>query len=225
MIRMGIIGEGISEQKLASEIIAPHLLTYGINVFARQIVTKRKASEKSSKGGMPSYDRVKRDILCLIKEDSGRLITSMFDLYALPTDFPGYASIGKIQDPYEKVKFLEASFAKDIGSKRFVPYIQLYEYETLFFANITTVHEVLSLNNPRNSLKDLEMIVKKHPNPEFINDGPSSAPSKRIERLYPDYQKSVDGLRILERIGLFKIREECSHFNEWLSKLESLGSV
>ena len=41
MIRMGIIGEGISEQSFADQIIGPHLATYGIHVFSRQIVTKR----------------------------------------------------------------------------------------------------------------------------------------------------------------------------------------
>jgi hypothetical protein len=223
MIRLGIIGEGISEQSFAMAVINPHLLSYGIEAFSRQIVTKRNASQKDSKGGMPCYERVKKDISKLINEDSTRMITSMFDLYALPSDFPGYLEASSIKEPYSKVKLLEESFAEDISNKRFVPYIQLYEFEALFFTNVEIVHEILSLNNLKSSLRNLEMIIGEEPNPEFINNGPSSAPSKRIKNLYPDYQKSVDGVRILERIGLFKIREKCYHFNEWLSKLESFG--
>ncbi|MCX6990226.1 MAG: DUF4276 family protein [Chlamydiae bacterium] len=222
MIRLGIIGEGVSEEAIASQIISPYLSN--LQVFARQIVTKRRASEKDCKGGMPAYERVKKDILSLIKEDSGRFVTTMFDLYALPRDFPGYSAIKRIENPYEKVKYLEEAFAKDISSKRFIPYIQLYELEALFFADIEIIHRMLSLNNPQSKLKDLEKIVKAEPNPEFINDGPSTAPSKRIIRFYPDYQKSVDALRILKTIGLPMIREKCSHFDVWLTKLESLSS-
>lgn len=223
MIRLGIIGEGLSEQNLAEKIIGPHLQPHAVYSFARQIVTKRKASQKDAKGGMPCYERVKEDILRLINGDRALIVTSMFDFYALPRNFPDYKKIDNIQDPYEKIKFLEKSFAEDIASDRFLPYIQLHEIEALFFANIQVTHDVLSVNNPNSSLNALEKILRNCPNPEFIDDGPSSSPSKRIKSIYPDYQKSVDGLNILQRIGLAQIREKCEHFNTWITSLESLA--
>jgi hypothetical protein len=221
MIRLGIIGEGLSEQNLAAKIIHPHLLSSGIYSFARQIVTKRKASQKDAKGGMPCYTRVKDDILRLINEDQTLIVTSMFDYYALPRDFPGFKEICNIQDPYKKIAHLEKSFLDDIDNERFLPYIQLHEIETLLFADIQITHNVLSMNNPKSSFKALEKILLT--NPELINDGPSTAPSKRIIALYPDYQKSVDLLNILQLIGLPKIREKCKHFNDWITQLEFLS--
>lgn len=223
MIRLGIIGEGLSEQKLAEHIIRPCLENYEIYSFARQIVTKRKAAQKDAKGGMPCYTRVRADILRLVNEDKGLIVTSMFDFYALPSNFPGYSEINSMSDSYQKVDHLERCFAEDINDERFIAYIQMHEIEALFFADIQTTHDVLSVNHPKSSLKALEKILQNESNPELINNGPSSAPSKRIKLIYPDYQKSVDGLNILQRIGLPRIREKCHHFNRWMSTLESLS--
>jgi Domain of unknown function (DUF4276) len=224
-MRLGIIGEGVSEETFAREMVCPHLLSYGIYAFSRQIVTKRNAFQKDSKGGIPRYERVRKDILNLIGEDSELFITSMFDLYALPNDFPGFEKAQIIENPYSRVQLLEEFFAKDINSKRFLPYIQLHEFESLFFTDVAVVHETLSLNNPKSSVRELEKILVEESNPEFINDGPTSAPSKRIKNIYPDYQKSVDAVRILQRIGLPNIRKKCAHFDSWLLKLESLRNI
>ncbi len=37
-----------------------------------------------------------------------------------------------------------------------------------------------------------------------------------------NYDKVDDGLFILKEIGLDKIRQECPHFNSWLTQLENL---
>ena len=44
---------------------------------------------------------------------------------------------------------------------------------------------------------------------------------------FPDYgkAKSAFGPQLAEKIGLQVIRSNCFHFNEWLSKLESLDGV
>ncbi|WP_315874350.1 DUF4276 family protein [Prochlorothrix hollandica] len=54
-----------------------------------------------------------------------------------------------------------------------------------------------------------------------------TAPSKRIMAQFPDYgkAKSTFGPQLAEKIGLQVIRSTCPHFNEWLSKLESLGGA
>jgi hypothetical protein len=63
-------------------------------------------------------------------------------------------------------------------------------------------------------------------NPELIDDGEQTAPSKRIIAQLPDYEdrKPAAGPVIAEAIGLEAIRSKCRHFNEWLTKLEQLGS-
>lgn len=60
------------------------------------------------------------------------------------------------------------------------------------------------------------------PSPEEIDDGPTTAPSARILRLAPDYEKLAWGLLIAKRIGLATLRRECPHFNGWITNLTSL---
>jgi hypothetical protein len=61
----------------------------------------------------------------------------------------------------------------------------------------------------------------------LINDGPNTAPSKRIASQIPDYEdaKAAVGPEIAELIRLDTIRSKCPHFHAWLSRLESLGSA
>ncbi|NJL76090.1 MAG: DUF4276 family protein [Saprospiraceae bacterium] len=60
--------------------------------------------------------------------------------------------------------------------------------------------------------------------PEEINESAQTAPSKRIIQYLPNYekQKSQVGPMIAEDIGLELLRQRCPHFNEWITKLESL---
>ena len=50
----------------------------------------------------------------------------MFDLYALPNDFPGYSEANCIEDRYDRVVSFEKAFFKAVGFERFIPYIQLH---------------------------------------------------------------------------------------------------
>lgn len=58
----------------------------------------------------------------------------------------------------------------------------------------------------------------------MIDDGRTTAPSKRIIQKIPIYQgaKTSAAPLIAEKIGLTKIREKCPHFDEWMTRLEGL---
>ena len=86
---------------------------------------------------MTTYQKAKQDILTWMKEDDHAecRFTTMFDLYRLPDDFPGYEQSKSISDPYLRVMFIERELAKDIDDYRFIPYIQLHEFEALIFAD------------------------------------------------------------------------------------------
>jgi len=71
-------------------------------------------------------------------------------------------------------------------------------------------------------IAELNAIANAHATPELIDDGPDSAPSKRIIAHLPDYAKPVMGPQLAELIGLEVIRAKCPHFNAWLSRLEKL---
>ena len=61
--------------------------------------------------------------------------------------------------------------------------------------------------------------------PELIDDGPDTAPSKRIIAEIPEYakRKSSAGPIVAERIGLPALRAKCEHFGGWIDRLETLG--
>ena len=61
--------------------------------------------------------------------------------------------------------------------------------------------------------------------PEQINDNPQTAPSKRLEKLSDRFKKTTTGIVIAEAIGLEKIRQKCSVFNRWLTKIEDLRGL
>ena len=62
-------------------------------------------------------------------------------------------------------------------------------------------------------------------NPELINDGHDTAPSKRILEQIPAYKKATAGVTVTEKTGLSTLRAKCKHFHEWLSCLEQLAGV
>jgi Domain of unknown function (DUF4276)/AAA domain, putative AbiEii toxin, Type IV TA system len=61
-------------------------------------------------------------------------------------------------------------------------------------------------------------------NPEWINDSPQTAPSKRLAILRPRYRKTTHGPASAVRITLDKIREQCPHFRQWFERLLQIGA-
>ncbi len=55
--------------------------------------------------------------------------------------------------------------------------------------------------------------------PEDINDSPHTAPSKRVEALFPGYEKPLLGNLAALEIGLEAIVRECTNFRRWLDNL------
>jgi hypothetical protein len=127
--------------------------------------------------------------------------------------------------PYKRVETLEQAFAADIGDERFIPYIQLHEYEAYLFCDLA--HFSYFYNNSEKAIAALQAIADRHSTPELIDDGQHSSPSKRIIAEFPDYgdAKPAVGTQVAELIGLELIRSKCCHFAAWLSRLEQLSTA
>jgi hypothetical protein len=158
-----------------------------------------------------------------MKEDthSNCRFTTMVDLYRIPNDVPGFEESRKFQDPMERVRFLEERLTWDIGDRRLVPYIQLHEFEALLFSSPESFS--VSFPDKADEIASLMRIRHEAVSPEHIDDGAATSPSKRICSLFPKYTKPVHGPIIAREIGLPRIRGACSHFNEWITTLLSLG--
>ncbi len=223
MIHLHVTAEGQTEQSFVKELLAVHLAEFQVFADARCVLTSRdRRAAREYRGGLPSYEKAKKDIQAWIKTGHHPewRFTTMFDLYALPNDFPGYEAGKRKADPYDQVRFLEQAMADDINDHRFIPYIQLHEFEALILSDPKALDcEYLEHDQPIQNL--ISMVGRQ--NPELINDGVQTAPSKRILREIPEYDKVTSGVVVAEKIGLQKIRERCPHFNDWLTLLEQLA--
>jgi hypothetical protein len=116
------------------------------------------------------------------------------------------------------VAHLEQALSHDIDHPKFVPYLAVHEFEALLFA---APEEIAARLAQEGVADDLRTVKSRFTSPEEIDD--KKPPSKCILTLLPGYRKPLHGPLITQAIGLQRIRAECGHFDEWLSKLERLG--
>jgi hypothetical protein len=219
--RLYVTAEGQTERKFAEEVLGPHLASYNINVRARVVLTNRKLGKR---GGIMDYDKIRGDLHRLMLEDQREeaRFTTMIDLYALPNEFPGWANARKLTHPQDRIAVLEDSLKADIEDQRFLPYIQLHEFEALLYCDLSQLQKRIAGSEA--GLTKLIEEVKNTP-PEEINDGTATAPSKRIVRHVPIYERSKVrvGVAAAAAIGLPALRNKCPHFSSWINTLESLA--
>ena len=222
-IRLNLIVEGQTEEIFVDNLLVPHLGAYSVWASARCVMTKRTARAKYS-GGIPNYAKAKNDILNWLREDRGAdaRFTTMFDLYGLPNGFPGYEDAARLNSPYDRVGTLEDALREDISDCRFIPYIQLHEFEALLLSD-PGKFDVHFLNDDA-GIRNLAQLVSAYESPELIDMGTETSPSNRIIKEIPRYekQKPLAGPRVAGAIGLPAIRAKCRHFAEWLDELEKL---
>lgn len=222
-----VLCEGQTEQGFVEEVLKPYLQKNGITGVKSILITTNK--KKNAQGGMLTYNDALTDLQLLqqtkIDGDFERhIFTTMFDLYALPDDFPGFEKNKAVTNPYLKVSNLEKDFADAINDKRFIPYIQLHEFEALLFCGIEYIAKLYPICEKR--CKQLAKVLLEVGNPELINNGPTTAPSKRIieaiegdKKTHYNYNKPKTGKFVTGKIGIDMLRERCKHFNDWVEKL------
>jgi hypothetical protein len=236
VIRLHITVEGQTEQRFVKDILSSHLAERSVFADARPVLTsKDKRAGREYRGGFRrtgAYQAAKKDICAWMKADrnADARFTTMFDLYALPVDFPGHADAASEADPYRRTAVLEAALQADIRRElddpRFIPYIQLHEFEALILADPQRL-DWEYLEHDAQIARIVAMVAREGGNPELIDDGEMTAPSKRIIAEIPEYdgQKATSGPLIAAKIGLPTLRVKCTHFAEWLHRLEGLADA
>lgn len=223
MIRLHVIVEGQTEETFVNVVLANHFGRFDIVTNVRCVMTSRRHGVKHQ-GGLTSYTRAAKDIILWMKEDqnSDAYFTTMFDLYALPNDFPGYDESRQIAEAYDRVAHLEKSLAREVDHRRFIPYLQLHEFEALVLSDPTKLDSAFPGRDK--AIASLVDMCEEFDSPELIDDGHESAPSKRIIQEIPEYEgrKSSVGPLTAEKIGLDVLRAKCRHFAEWLDGIEKL---
>lgn len=217
MKKVLILVEGQTEERFVKTVLYKYFASNEIQLVPTILSTKEVKDGPNFKGGVVSYGKVKKHIANLLKDTSCSMITTMFDYYGLPGDFPGYHDKPNNVTCYKKVDIMEAAFAKDINNIKFLPYLQLHEFEALLFSSPNKINDTFP--SPRDNLAVLEGIKNSFTSPEEINEVPETCPSRRLLKIYPRYVKPVYGPMISSGIGIDTIRKECPHFNQWIEKM------
>lgn len=226
MSRLLIHVEGETEETFVDEVLAPHLYNFGYSLVSARLLGN--ARMRAKRGGIKSWISVRDEILNHLRADVGCLSTIMVDYYALPqkdsSNWPQREASNALLFE-EKPKVIQDAIHADICSQmgagfnldRFIPYIMMHEFEGLLFSD----PEKLAASMGEASLRDSFAAIKANfSTPEHINDSPLTAPSKRILKLYPRYEKPLMGTLAVLEIGLDTIRRECPFFNTWITQLE-----
>lgn len=220
MVKVHILAEGQTEYTFVRDVLSPHFEDMNIFLNSKILTTKITKNGYQFKGGVSKYEKIKKDILRLLGDKSVDIVSTLIDYYGFPADIPGGIPEGK--DCYEKVSKLEDNFSKNINNERFLPFLELHEFEALLFSDsdkiINTFPRLQQI-----SVKAIKDIEQRYSNPEEINDGVTTHPSARLQHIIPEYNKKLYGSIISKKIGLSTIRNRCRHFDEWLKHLENIS--
>ena len=226
MSRLLVHVEGRTEVLFVNEVLAPHLYDLGyVSVRARIMGGIRQSRRR---GGVRSWESALYGIVENLRSDSGIIVSTMVDYYGMPPSWPGrIESSAASLTVTERAGLIENALLEDVSRRmdrnfdlaRFIPYVMMHEFEAMLFSDYQNF--AISIGHP--NLRDsFQAIRDEFASPEDIDDSPTTAPSKRIEELFPGYEKPLMGTLVVRSIGLDTIRRECPHFADWLARLESM---
>lgn len=233
MIRVHIICEGPTEQAFVSSILQPRFQNLHMQPELPQ------ASSHGSKK-RPSGHSVIPHAVRLLKQDRSCVCTTFIDYYARVDFIEDSEPQGS--DPSSKALRVETPLVRQVSdamgpsfnAARWRPYFSMHEFEALLFSDVSRLATGLSdldLSPISEALLAEQLVAMSRSlfggdataNPELINDGLETAPSKRLVSVCPRYDKVLCGSLIAQALGLETIRARCPHFAQWLDWLERLN--
>ena len=174
-------------------------------------------------GGNCNWQRIKDMAEKALKQQKNALVTTFFDYYGVKTKkFPNWKETVGINkaNVRERIEILESGMIEEIDSNlryRFIPYVQLHEFEALLFNNIEVFDEMFEFEQYDRA--ELLNVFNEFPDPEMIDQGTETSPSHRLIKIIPAYRKVIQGNAIAEKIGIEQIRQKNKHFNDWIEQL------
>ena len=204
MISLGVVVEGETEERLVKDLLDAHLRVVGIE------------ADPVLLNGDVTVSRLATFMGLTFRQHG--MVTSLVDYYGFRDK--GADNVSTLEQRIQTEVIGKLNNSADMSL--IIPYVQLYEFETLLFSDVSAFQYVIGLYH--GTVAELAAIRQNFANPEEINDNPDTAPSKRITKIITNYNKVAHGPAIAQRIGLPTVRNQCPRFNAWLTRLESLGS-
>jgi Domain of unknown function (DUF4276) len=214
--RLHLLVEGQTEEIVVRNTLAPYLEARGWSVTHSVLTTKRSAGGPHHHGGISNWAKIERDIRLLLRDSSLDVLTTLFDFYAFAPDAPGIYDTTGAGTPQDRVCQVEQALMAVVADPRFLSHLVLHELEAWVFAAAEQLLELL----PELSGKLLADAAAAG-GPELVNDGPHTAPSKRILGYCPQYSKTNDGPLAIHELGFDDLRAQCSHVDNWLRTLDN----
>lgn len=214
MKRLIIVCEGQTEQSFCQNVLSPYFQTKGIVVEAPII--------KHSHGGIVPWETLKRQLVEHLHEGDA-VVTMLVDFYRIKDSyqFPGWEEAKEISNSLDKMNglFQEMSANMQEGLRsRFVPYIQMHEFEGLLFSDIAAFKAMFT--PAECDFRSIQTAIDEFDSPEDINNKPETAPSSRLKDAIAGYDKVVYGSLLAEEMTLSTIRSKCPLFNSWIERIE-----
>jgi hypothetical protein len=218
MKRVIIICEGQTEKEFCCDVLAPY--------FSKKHIYIETPLIRKSGGGIVPWEILKKQIQTHLKQDKVAFVTTLIDYYGIEKkhNYPNWEEVQKKRNKATRIDIIENEMLDSIIEDlkyRFIPYIQLHEFESLLFNDVSIFTNNFTESEFEN-FAEFATIFTQFPNPEDINDGSDSAPSKRLSYHIKGYNKVVYGAAIASEIGLTRIKEKCPRFNNWITKIEEL---
>ncbi|MDR6761914.1 hypothetical protein J2Y38_002123 [Flavobacterium sp. 2755] len=224
MKRIIIICEGQTEQQFCNDVLQSYFNLK--NIFLQNPTISKTG------GGIVNWEALKHQVVTHLKQDSTSIVTTLIDFYGIHANhkYPNWQVAKLQQDKSVGMDLMEEGMQLDIPEdlrKRFVPYVQLHEFEAILFSDIN----VYDNNFEPDEFLDYKYLVdtiNDNANPEMINDGVETAPSKRLSKILKGYYSDNENMKVFygsllsHDIGILQIKNKCPRFNEWLSKLENI---
>jgi len=227
MSSITFICEGPSEKNLVEKVLQPYWNDKGIPITGNVIIIGEGNPFCGGTGGDVTFNRLKIDLSLAMQNDASSYYTTIFDFYELHGAWPGQNEIKPEMVSINKVHTIEqatrnaliAQYAALPIAAQFIPYFMLHEYEGLLFTDPAAITAVTKARQSQAALEAILTGFKFHP--EEINT--ADAPSKRLQNAKASYGKTRHAHRIMNKIGVDKVRDMCPHFDEWLKRLENLA--
>lgn len=207
MIRLGISVEGGTEEAFIKDVLYRHFLEFRVYAFPINL------------GGNINIYRVVPEIARLY--DSFDVVTTFYDFYgfkrhnSIDGDDLETIILDRVREDFKQRQ-------RGMDERRFVPYIQMHEFEGLLFSDVDCFDILPDVGQKH--IEALRAVRRAFNTPEDINNSKETAPSKQIQRLGIRYDKVEHAPIIATMIDLSVIRGECPRFSNWVSWVEGLGA-
>lgn len=218
--RIHFLVEGTTEETIVRDVLAPHFEDRGWHATFSIVITRRALTGPANKGGVGNWAMLRQELANLLLDSSITVLTTVVDYYGFPADAPGMSTRPN-GAALKRVAHVEDSLLVAIGDDRFVPHLVLHETESWVFAAPKQLAELAGKPAVGEYLyREAARAGGPELGPELVNDGPSTAPSKRIQAQWPSYSKTSDGPLAIADLGLTALRGQCPHLDRWLRRLE-----